>query len=154
LLQPEYSQVVSLELTPASTALHATLRTQRERGTSFFAFERAPNEGGAPGAWAGIDSVPAAGDSSLATSDRTEYPRTWSVPADEYGASFWYRIAWTEDGVRRASPARRVTSPIGPPAATIEYTVVHDAYDHDVTGAISAASGAGSVTLPLPGTSA
>ncbi len=153
--QPGRSQLTALELTPGSSSIAASLRTQRERGAARFVFERAPDVAGAPGTFAGYDSVAAAGDSSLATAvNRHAYARNWPVPAAEHGRPFWYRAAYTEAGMRYATPARRVVSPSGPPIATIELTVVHDAYDHDVTGLVSAAGPSGAVSLPLPGTSA
>jgi len=58
-------------------------------------------------------------------------------------------------------------SPTGPPAATVEVTIVHNAYDNDVDAAIELGAGQGSdpfgggtdspppvLTYPLPGTSA
>src|SRR5215471_5821253 len=59
LSQPGRSQVRRLELTGAGDQITATLRTQRERGAAHFVFERAPDAGGAPGAFAVYDSVPA-----------------------------------------------------------------------------------------------
>lgn len=169
LVQPQRSQVDRLELAASGPAeITAVLRTQRERGAAHFVFERAPDLAGAPGAFAPYDSVAAAGDSSLAGPvNRTSYARVWSVPEPERGMTFWYRIACTEDGVRWSGPARAFTSPVGPSVATIELTIVHSAYDHDVTGLISAgnpapgpalpaaSSGATTAyTIPLPGSTA
>ena len=153
--QPLRSQPVQLELSASASAISAVLRTQRERGAAAFVLERAPDVGGAPGAFAGYDSVAAAGDSTLAdATDRTEYPRSWIVPVGERGTAFWYRVSFTEGGVRYDSPALRFVSPIGPPAATIEFTVVHDAYDHDIAGLISTTGPGGSYSATLPGTRA
>jgi len=105
--------------------------------------------------FAAYDSVAAEGDSSLAYAvNRKSYSRTWVVPGGERGEPFWYRVSYLENGTRYDSPARRLTSPPGPPFATIELTVVHDAYDHDVTGMVSASSSGASISVPLPGTSA
>jgi subtilisin family serine protease len=153
--QPQRSQPVQLELSASPTAISAVLRMQRERGAAAFVFERAPDVGGAPGAFAGYDSVAAAGDSSLAdATDRVAYSRNWIVPVGERGATFWYRISFTEAGARFDSPAVRFTSPIGPPAATLEFTVVHDAYDHDIAGLLSSTGPGGSWNAALPGTRA
>ncbi|HEY2955288.1 MAG TPA: S8 family serine peptidase [Candidatus Eisenbacteria bacterium] len=151
------SQVARLELVATeSTKITATLRTQREHGAAFFALERAPDLGGVPGEFAGYDSVAAAGDSSLTRIiNRTTYTRVWSVPSDERGQAFWYRVAYAEDGVRYLSPARRFVGPIGPSLATIEVTLVHNAYDHDVSAAVVVGDPKNpDLTLPLPGSSA
>jgi subtilisin family serine protease len=164
LVQPERSQVRRLELTGAGTGITATIRTQRERGASFYVVERADDVGGIPGAFAGYDSVPAAGDTTLADGTNSHaYVRAWNVPGSERGVPFWYRVAYTEAGVRWSGPSRRYVSPTGPPAATLEVTVVHNAYDSDIDAVIEVGgggseSGFGStppaITIPLPGTSA
>jgi len=71
----------------------------------------------------------------------------------ERGARFWYRVGYTESGVRRASPAVAWTSPLGPSVATIEATIVHDALDNDVESAVRAGlDGDGGPVFTLPGT--
>ena len=151
------SQVARLELSASGPdGIAAVLRTQREYGAPFFAFERAPDVAGVPGEFAAHDSVPAAGDSTLAAaSNRTSYARAWSVPPGERGQAFWYRVAYTEDGVRYASPARRFVSPVGPSAATIEVTLVHNAYDNDLEATVVVGDpGEPDLVLPLPGSGA
>ena len=152
LVQPERSQVRRLELSGAGSVITATLRTQRERGAAFFVFERAPDVAGSPGTFAPYDSVAAAGDSTLSDgSNLRSYTRDWNVPDEERGVPFWYRVACTEAGVRWDGPARRFTGPLGPAAATVEVTVVHDAYDSDVDAAIEL--GAAGATTGTPGPS-
>jgi subtilase family protein len=170
LLQPERSQVRRLALVADTTHVTATLWTQRERGASYFVLERAPDAGGAPGAFVSVDSVATAGDSSLAVNDLTAYVMTRGVPLEEHGVPFWYRISFTEGDRRRHqrvrynTPARRFTSPVGTSAATIQVRVVHDAYDHDIDAAVRVGGSTGlrsgpgasvlsSLTFPLPGTS-
>jgi len=155
--QPELSQVRRLELTATDTTVQASLWTMRERDVSFFTFERAPDESGAPGAYTAIDSVQASGDSSLADGTNTQrYDRTWLVPAEERGRVYWYRISHSEGGLRYFSPARQLTLPSGPPVATIHLEIAHNAYDSDLTGEIRVPGGAETpaFTIPLPGTSA
>ena len=151
------SQIARLSLEPADTHIAVELRTQRERVASFD-FERAPDVAGSPGAFAVIDAVAGVGDSSLADlTNRQPYTRTWSVPGNERGLPFWYRVAWTEGGVRYSSPARRLVSPIGPSAATIEVTIAHNAYDEDVDATIEVGATAGNppaLAWTLPGTTA
>ena len=151
------TQVVRLSLEASETQIAAELRTQRERGVSSFDFERAPDVAGSPGAFAVIDAVGAAGDSSLADlTNRQLYPRTWTVPGNERGLPFWYRVAWNEGGVRYTTPARRLVSPTGPSAATIEVTIVHNAYDEDVDATIDVGATGGNppaLSWSLPGSS-
>ncbi|HTM57315.1 MAG TPA: S8 family peptidase [Candidatus Udaeobacter sp.] len=153
--QPSRSQIEGLSLAGSESSITATLRTQRERGATHFVFERASDLAGSPGAFTPVDSVTAAGDSSLADpDDRTSYARVWAVPANERGVTFWYRVSYTEGGVRYDTPSRPFQSPTGPAVATILLTVVHDAYDHDLTGVIQASGGGATFSVPLPGTSA
>lgn len=154
---PEHSQVRRLEITTTDAAVHASLWTMRERGTTHFAFERAPDVSGAPGTFVAIDSVAAAGDSSLADNTNAQlYDRDWPVAEEDRGRVYWYRVSHSEGGLRYFSPARSVVLPSGPPSATIQLRVAHNAYDNDVTGAIlvPGASETPALTLPLPGTSA
>lgn len=153
--QPSSSQVVQLELGSTATTITATWRTQRELGAAAFVIERAPDVGGSPGAFAPYDSAAATGSSSLAGfTNRHGYTRTWAVPTDERGIPFWYRAAYTENGIRRSGPARLYTSPTGPSIATVRFTIVHDAYDHDLTGRIAATGPGATFSVPLPGTAA
>ena len=162
--QPERSQVAHLDLSASATAVQAVLLTQRERGAAVFRFERAPDEGGTPGTFAAVDSVTAAGDSSLASAvNRTAYARSWTVPEEERGVAFWYRVSFDEGGAHDQSHARRFTSPSGPPVATIELVVVHNACDHDLVGNVTAGGASGNLSgttasggpsFTMPGTSA
>jgi subtilisin family serine protease len=165
LAQPQRSQVRRLELRPSEDQIIATLRTQRERGAAHFVFERAPDAAGIAGAFAPYDSVPAAGDSSLVDGTNLQsYTRVWNVPGSERGQPFWYRISYGEAGTRYNGPARRFASPVGTPAATVEVTMIHNAYDNDVDGAIelgtesSTALNGGmappALVFPLPASSA
>ena len=160
LTQPTRSQVARLELIGANDEIDAVLRTQRELGAGHFVFERAPDMGGSPGSFVGYDSVAATGDGSLADgTDRTTYARTWSVPLDERGDGFWYRVSYTESGVRYNTPARLFIGPLGPPVATVELTIVHNAYDHDVDawieveGVNNGAPAGPALVFPVPATS-
>jgi hypothetical protein len=151
LLAPGLSQVTALELTGNAETIDVALATQRERGAAHFAIERAPDNGGKPGAFAGIDSVAAAGDSSLAgASNRTAYARTWPVPPAERGVTFWYRTAFSEAGARHVGPARSFASPVGPSVATLEVTLVHNAYDHDLDATVEAAGAVNGPPSVLP----
>jgi hypothetical protein len=161
--QPGRSQIARLELTGTGSSIEAVLRTQRELGTSQLDIERAPDAAGVPGAFVVHDSFAPNGDASLADAvNRTAYARTWNVPPAERGQTFWYRASYTEGSVRHEGQARRFTSPTGPSAATLEVTIVHNAYDSDIVGEIQAGSGAQELrsggertlsgpTFPLPG---
>lgn len=166
LTQPERSQVRGLLLRGSGSTIEAEIRTMRERGAAHFVIERAPDVAGTPGAFTAIDSAAAVGDSTLADgTNLSRYPFNWTVPPGEHGVPFWYRVAHTESGARYETSARRFVSPTGPPAATVEITVVHNAYDSDVSGAIEVgnadspsvgapASWSPAIVVPLPGSAA
>lgn len=148
------TQVVRVTLASDGTSLTAGVTTQRERGAAFLVFERAPDAGGVPGAFAPRDSAAAQGTSGLAAFDHREtYTWNTSIAPAERGQAFWYRAAWTEHGTRHVSPARRFVLPAGAPAVTLEFTIVHNAYDSDLDGAFVLGS-APAVFIPLPGSSA
>jgi len=156
---PAHTQVRRFGAQATATTIALELWTQRERGASHLVIERAPDVAGAPGAFAAVDSVATAGDSSLAGANNlTAYTRTLPVAPQDAGTTAWYRVAYTEGGARHDGPARAVTVPAGPPVATVEFTIVHNAYDHDVSGAVETYGAPnGSLQLlsfPLPGSSA
>ena len=165
-LQPQRSQVRRLSLASTGNAFNATIWTQRERGAGHFVLDRAPDVGGAPGAFAPVDSAAAAGDSSLANENLQSYELSSVVPGIERGLAFWYRVAFSEGGLRYEGDARRLILSAGPAMARLEFRIVHNAYDHDLGGGIEVGgalatlgsgppkSGAPPPTLPLPGTSA
>ena len=160
--QPVRSQIDRLEVKALPpNQLRGTIRTQREMGASSFVFERASDQGGAPGTFAPYDSVAATGDGSLSDpSNRGVYTRTWSVPNGQLGLAYWYRVSYTEGGVRYDGPARRVVNPAGAAVATIQTTIVHNAYDNDVSaqvvvgdgGAVTNINQSAGQTFVLPGT--
>jgi len=88
------------------------------------------------------------------------YARAWSVPAPERGVGFWYRVSYTEGGVRYDTPARLFVGPLGTPVATVELTIVHNAYDHDVDawveveGVNNGPPAGAALVFPVPATSA
>lgn len=159
LLSPLGSQVCRLELLAVDSLITARLSTQRELGATHFAIERAPDVAGVPGAFAAYDSAAAAGVSTLdKATNRTVYIRPWTVPPAERGEARWYRTAFSEAGVRRIGPARRFVSPVGTSAATLEITIVHNAYDHDLDPRVEVAGAVGGPLafhyFPLPGSGA
>jgi hypothetical protein len=160
--QPQRSQVRRFGLTvEGSSSLLARLWTQREMGATHFVFERAPDQSGAPGAFAPYDSVAATGDGSLLDATNLQaYSRSWPVPALELGTPFWYRVSYSEAGHRYDSPALRFASPVGTSVATIEVEIAHNAYDTDIDASVvlDPLSGAmnspqSSIVFPLPASS-
>jgi hypothetical protein len=157
LLQPERTQIRRLILT--ATHENATLEawTQRERGAPHVVFERALDQGGAPGTFAPLDSLPAAGDSSLAVANLHAYTITRAVAPEERGQTWWIRVATVEGGVRTVTPAHVLAVPSGPPVARIEVTIVHNAFDSDIDAVVGpgAAVAGGRIqgipSFPLPG---
>lgn len=168
--QPTRSQITRLELTGSVDRIDAVILTQREFGPVSFIVERAPDQGGAPGAFSTYDVVAGTGDSSLNDPDnRRAYARQWSVPLAERGSIFWYRVtAYEQGGQRFETPSRAFTSPIGPSVASVELTLVHNAFDTDVNARVIAgpaakasrsglASPSGApplFVLPVPGSTA
>jgi serine protease AprX len=145
------THVRRLALTGDDQTVTATLWTDREFSVSHFVFDRAPDTGGVPLGWVPVDSVAATGSNSLAgPSSVNAYARTWVVPAPEHGQRFWYRVSYTMAGARFSSPAVAFTSPGGPSVATLEVTIVHDAFDSDIEASVQA--GAGGPVFELPGT--
>lgn len=145
---PAITQVRRMAFATDVDSLDAVVWTGRERGIQHLVLERAPDLGGSPGGFAPYDSVVASGDSSLVADGFERYAFAWFVPPAERGLPFWWRAAWTQDAVRHASPARRVGAPVGPAAAEIEVTIVHDAYDNDVSAWVE--SGDGAIRFDLP----
>ncbi|MEP7027413.1 MAG: S8 family serine peptidase [Candidatus Eisenbacteria bacterium] len=153
------TQVRRLQVGATADSIRLELWSQRERGALHLALERALDSNGAPGAYAVYDSFACAGDPSLADGTNcTVYARSWPIAPADRGLTFWYRAAYSEDGMRFVGPARRLDTPSGTSRATLEATIVHNAYDHDIDAVFEGVSGyAGSpglVSWPLPGSSA
>jgi serine protease AprX len=148
------TQLRRLALTRDDTHVTATLWTGREVDVAHIVFERAADAGGAPGAFAAVDSLAAIGTASLAGPESVhEYVRTWTVPAAERNVRFWYRAACTQAGQRLVSPAVEFTSPGGPSLAMLEITLVHDALDSDIEASVRAGFATdGGPSFELPGT--
>ena len=151
--QPTHTQFRRLMLTESDSTITAEAWTMRERGTGFIVFERAPDIGGVPGSFTPLDSLAASGDPNLDDGQDTRvYTRTWPVPPGEYGGRWWYRVSANEGGSHWIGPAGPVSLPLGPSEATVLATIVHDAYDTDVSAILSA--GGGGYSQSLPGSSA
>jgi subtilisin family serine protease len=112
--------------------------TQREYPFMGFEVHRAPDAGGAPGAFARINPVlvppSAAGDPVIEADDnRTSYSYTDSDPALQSGNTYWYRVAWVDlGGTPHAEPALRIEYGDQPRVATAYYAITHDAPDADL----------------------
>ncbi len=153
LTDPSHTQVRRLALSGEGSEVTAELTTVREYGSPWFVFERADDVAGAPGAFAGVDSLAGAGDASLLDGDdAARYVRTWPVATHDRGQPHWYRVRWQEQGESRTSTPVRLVAPTGTSVATVRVTIVHDALDSDVHGTLLA--GAGAVEIPLPGSGA
>jgi len=121
------------------STVRVTVWTAREAGASPIVLERAPDVAGVPGAFAAVDSLPATGPATLAGPvSVTPYSWVLPVPPSERGVRFWYRAASMVGGSRQSSPACPLMSPGGRRAATLELTLVHDAFDSDLTVSVRA----------------
>ena len=149
------TQLRRLSLADNDASVSATLWTGREVGVGHIVLERAPDVAGFPGTFAPADSLPAVGSLSLdGPVSVNSYALSKPVPAPERGQRFWYRAAWSQAGTRFASLPVAYTSPGGPRVATLEVTIVHDAYDGDLECAIRAGHVPdGGPVFELPGTS-
>lgn len=153
---PMATQIRRLTLASDDVSVMATLETGREVGIPLVTIDRAPDVGGSPGAFAPVRTFSAVGSSALdGPDDGTSYATSFPVPVAERGVRFWYRAWCVQGGSPIVTPAVAFTSPGGPRVATLEVTIVHDAYDSDLEGAVRAgyATDHGPV-FELPGTSA
>jgi hypothetical protein len=149
------TQLRRLALGSDDVSVTATLETGREVGISQLVLERAPDVGGSPGTFAAVHTFTATGSPSLdGPASGTSYTTAFPVPAGERGQRFWYRASCVPSGNPIVTPAVAYTSPGGPRVATLQVTIVHDAYDSDLEASIRGgyATDHGPV-FELPGTS-
>jgi hypothetical protein len=153
---PSATQLRRLTITSDDVAVTSRLETGREVGIAQLTLERAPDVGGAPGTFAAVHAFSAAGSPSLnGPNDGTDYTYVAPVPVPERGARFWYRASSVQAGVPIVTPAVAFKSPGGPRVATLEITIVHDAYDSDIEASVRAGHWTdGGPVFELPGTSA
>lgn len=134
------TQVVFADARPAedaSAAVDLTWRTQREIDLVGFDLFRAPDAGGAPGAFVQINDtvIPGVGSADIeGLPNRNEY----TFRDDEGlvpGETYWYRIEHTSAdpavGTVR-EPALPVTVGEARPVARLEYSITHNAPDNDL----------------------
>lgn len=149
------TQLRRLTLASDDVSVTITLETGREVGISQLVLERAPDAGGSPGTFAAMHTFAAAGSPSLdGPTSGTSYATAFPVPVGERGQRFWYRASCIQSGTPIVTPAVAHTSPGGPRVATLQVTIVHDAYDSDLEASIRGgyATDHGPV-FELPGTS-
>lgn len=118
-------------------AIELTWRTQRETDLVGFEVYRAPDAGGAPGAFARVNAttIPGFGGPAIeGLPNRYEY-----TFLDDGGLSpgetYWYRIEHTSSDPlvgTIAEPALPVTLGAPRPLARIDYSITHDALDNDL----------------------
>jgi hypothetical protein len=150
------TQLRRLVLTNDDVNVTARIETGREVGITQVVLQRAPDQAGAPGTFAAVQTFTAAGGPSLdGPGDGTTYTHSAVVPTGERGARFWYRASCAQGGNTLVTPALAYTSPGGPRIATLQVTIVHDAYDSDLECVVRAGypTDHGPV-FELPGTSA
>lgn len=123
---------------PADVAVDVQWVTQREYANLGFNIYRAQDVGGAPGTYGKVNGpvpITPVGDSDIFADDnRTYYVFTDEDPALELGQTYWYEVRWVDpSGVEHAEPAAPVD--LGEPSslAVINYAVVHNAVDNDLT---------------------
>jgi len=131
-------QVVQIRATaePALGRVDVRWVTQREHPFLGFNLYRAPDAGGAPGAFVQLNTLPiaAAGDPVIQGDDnRTAYLYADTDPALVVGQRYWYRVDWVDAG-GQPHPEPPVPVELGTLArvATAFYSIVHNAVDNDL----------------------
>ena len=131
-------QVVKIGATPlpGSGRIDFQWITQREYPFQGFNVYRAPDAGGAPGAFVMLNGalIPPAGDPVIAGDDnRTSYVYADNDPALAVGQRYWYRVDWV-DLIGTAHAELPVPVEYGTLArvATAYYRIVHNAVDNDL----------------------
>ncbi len=110
--------------------------SQREYPFQGYNIQRAPDVGGAPGAFVQVNGVivPGIGDPVLDADDnRTAYTFVDDDPALQLGTQYWYRVEWVETG---GTPHQEPPAPVIfgelPRVATVFYHLVHNAPENDL----------------------
>jgi hypothetical protein len=123
---------------PADGRIDVTWLTQREYPFQGFHVYRAPDVGGAPGAFTRINPVivppSPSGDPILDGDDnRTSYIYQDTDPALALGSTYWYRIEWIDllAQAHEELPAPAVYG-TAPRVATVFYSIAHNAVDNDL----------------------
>ena len=110
--------------------------TQREYPFLRFDVYRAPDVGGAPGAFAQVNALPIApaGHPTIAgVSNRTNYSFVDADAALTLGVTYWYRVNWVDLGsVSHAEPPVPIQYGSQPRVATAYYNLTHDSPDNDL----------------------
>ena len=148
LLAAGHTQLRRMRITDSPDSIAIDAWSGRERGTPHIVIERASDQAGQAGPFVAYDSLAAAGDSSLAGPGFHRYAFRHPLPPGERGVPFWWRMACFDAGSRVVSAARRVAGPTGPAAAEFDVTIVHDAYDHDVSAWVETPGAAGPFAVP------
>ena len=119
------------------------------RGVSRFAFERAPDAGGVPGAFAAVDSLPAAGPRDARRAGERHRVRPTPGPCRRRERGVRLLVSRRLHRGRRAALRARpcaFTSPARPaPWRRSQLTLVHDALDGDIEASVRARSPNGPV---------
>lgn len=153
LLAPSRTQFVAVGGSGNGAGVDLHWTTQRELDLTGFVVERAPDAGGAPGAFApiGPGTIPAAGVPAPGNVNRTTYTLFDPPPAGQFA---WYRIRTTGGGTSDVSPAFRVFA--GAATATARVTLAHRRPETDLAVTVGAGPSPGapawSTPLTLAGT--
>lgn len=134
LTRPDRTQFVDLAASwdDGSGEAVITWVTQREQDLTGFLVQRAPDAGGAPGAWSTVSAaVPAAGSASLASGNRTTYLET---DASSPATDFWYRV--TTVGGSSADVSDSVFLRTEDPIAKAHLSFTHNSPETDLVMAV------------------
>ena len=121
---------------PAAGRIDFQWITQREYPFLGFNVWRAPDAGGAPGAFVQLNGLPVApaGDPLIQGDDNRQlYTWTDSDPALTAGQQYWYRVDWIDLlGAPHAEPPVAVAYGTLARVATVFYRIAHNAVDNDL----------------------
>ncbi len=110
--------------------------TQREYVHFGFDVWRAEDAGGAPGVYTQLNTlpIPGVGDPLIVNDDNRElYTFVDNDTALTLGTKYWYRVDWTDGGGTTSEPPFPVVYGELPRVATINYSIVHNTYDEDIS---------------------
>lgn len=131
------TQVVFIHAEPAadgSAAIDVSWESQRETDLDGYNVYRAPDVGGAPGAFSQVNAslIPGAGQEQIEGIDnRNEYSLRDSTDL-AFGETYWYRIEHVSAAGTFQEPPLAVTLGEAQAVARLKYSITHDAYSNDL----------------------
>lgn len=122
---------------PQDSRVDVSWVTQREYPFLGFNIYRAPDVGGAPGAFTQLNPVivpPSLAGDPVIQNDDNRIPYVYQDTAGLVpGQTYWYRIDWIDLlGAAHSEPPAPATYGLAPRVATVYYSIIHNAADNDL----------------------